>query len=148
MRKILLFAILFSTSAYAQLYKCLDDDGAVTYLSKPCPSNLRESPLELIDSSNHGYGYGGALVQSPDLRQRENTNTGAATRTYQQSAKEAQLASKEASEKRLRESNCSNSRDRIAYYHALMRKGYSARQGEYYNEKLREYKKQRDDNCD
>lgn len=115
-------ALLVVGAAHAQVYKCLDANGATVYRQDPCPPSMKRetmskpsiapapaaAPEAAAGKAAKGEASKGPMTpaqQEQAFRQRQ-----------QDAAKSAKEADDKANQAKIREQNCNEARQRVATY--------------------------------
>ena len=138
MKYLLFLLVAVSPATYSEIYKCTSGDGHITYSEEPCT----QQPGVVLDidtsypPAKHSSTTGlrpGEIRFLRDIEQRDKARTQKRERLHKQAAREAQADER-------REEKCLRYRKKIKDIRREMRSGYTARRGNWLNEKMVEYK--------
>ena len=112
------FALVAAAGVQAQVYKCADASGNISYSQRPCPANTKREPMSkggippapaaAAEDAAGKAAKGGPMTpaqQEQAFRQRQ-----------QDQAKAAKDAAQKTAETQAKEANCRNARARLAQY--------------------------------
>jgi hypothetical protein len=139
MIRFVLFAsvMLAAAAAHAQVYKCLDANGATVYRQDPCPPSMKRETMQ----KGGIPGAPGASPSEAASGAKSDAKGGPKTPAEQEQAfrkrqQDAAKAAKEADQKNeqamAKEANCTNARQRLAQYEIGGRISRIDAQGERY----------------
>jgi hypothetical protein len=141
MIRIALFAVAFLvvSNAQAQVHKCLDAAGKVTYTQDPCPANTKPesmsrrataAPAPAAAAPDDAAAKGDAAKNAAPKTAAEQEQ--AFRKRQQDQAKAAKDADQKSAEAKRKEENCRNARERLAQYQIGGRIARVNAQGERY----------------
>ena len=112
------FGLVAAAGVQAQVYKCADASGNISYSQRPCPANTKREPMSkggipsapaaAAEDAAGKAAKGGPMTpaqQEQAFRQRQ-----------QDQAKAAKDAAQKTAETQAKEANCRNARARLAQY--------------------------------
>jgi len=129
------------TGAHAQVYKCVDSGGKITYSQYPCPANAKSGPVgRHIDAPAYSPSGPAAAGKGADAKAAPGDNAPktpaeqeqAFRKRLQDQAKAQKEAEQKAAQAKIAEANCRNARERLAQYEIGGRISRVNAQGERY----------------
>lgn len=143
MLRIASFALSFLCAAgvHAQVYKCVDSEGKITYSQNPCPANTRAgsvsrrldapaySPPAPASAEKDADAKAAAKDAAPKTPAEQEQ---AFRKRLQDQAKAQKEAEQKAAQDKIAEANCRNARERLAQYEIGGRISRVNAQGERY----------------
>jgi hypothetical protein len=128
MLRIALFAVAFlaAASAQAQVHKCVDAAGKITYTQDPCPANTKSGTMSRNVLSAPAASSAASPADSPADKAGGAAKSTAPKTTAEQEmefrkrqqdqAKAAKISEQKSAEAQAKEQNCRNARERLAQY--------------------------------
>jgi len=127
------------TGAQAQVYKCADASGNISYSQVPCPANTKREPIartvtpapaaSLVEGAADKAAKGDASKGGPKTPAEQEQ---AFRKRQQEQTKAAKDADQKSAEAQAKEANCNNARSRLAQYEIGGRITQISPQGERY----------------
>jgi hypothetical protein len=123
-----LFALSFlcAAGAYAQVHKCVDSRGRVTYSQDPCPADTRSGSISRhIDAPVYSPSSGesaekGESAKAPAAKNATPKTPAEQEQAFRKRRQDQAKAQKEAEQKaaqaKIKESNCRSAKERLAQY--------------------------------
>jgi uncharacterized protein DUF4124 len=112
------FALLAAAGAQAQVYKCADASGNISYSQRPCPANTKSEPISRnVPPASAASATGAAADKAGKGGPKTPAEQEQAFRKrLQDQAKSSKESGQKAAEAQLKEENCRNARSRLAQY--------------------------------
>ncbi|HET7199372.1 MAG TPA: DUF4124 domain-containing protein [Burkholderiales bacterium] len=117
-------ALIAAAGVQAQVYKCADASGNISYSQRPCPANMKREPMSrgAIPRAPAAHSDEGAADKAAKGEAGKNApktpaqQEQAFRQRLQDQAKAEKDAAQKAAEAKRKEENCRNSKQRLAQY--------------------------------